>query len=112
MMVMRIGPEGSGNEGGARVRRQSQVSNTGEVKERIVMVKQGEEFIPKLVKIGPSNFDYSEVLDGLKDGDEIQITTISRAKLAAEQMAERMRSMSGLGGMTGGRTPVPTGGRH
>ncbi len=112
MMVMRIGPEGSGNEGGARVRRQSQVSNTGEVKERIVMVKQGEEFIPKLVKIGPSNFDYSEVLDGLKDGDEIQITTISRAKLAAEQMAERMRSMSGLGGMTGGRTPVTTGGRR
>jgi HlyD family secretion protein len=102
MMVMRIGPEGSGNEGGARVRRQSQVSNTGEVKERIVLVKQGEEFIPKLVKIGPSNFDYSEVLDGLKDGDEIQMTSISRAKLAAEQMAERMRSMSGLGGMTGG----------
>jgi HlyD family secretion protein len=115
MMIFRGGTggaEGAGGEGGSRTRRQSQVSNTGEVKERIVMVKQGEEFVPKLVKIGPSNFDYSEVLDGLNDGDEIQITTISRAKLAAEQMTERMRSMGGLGGMTGGRTPVPTGGRH
>jgi len=106
------GSEGAGGQSGLRVRRQSQVSNTSEVKERIVIVKQGEEFVPKLVKIGPSNFDYSEVLDGLNDGDEIQITTISRAKLAAEQMTERMRSMGGLGGMTGGRTPVPTGGRH
>jgi hypothetical protein len=112
VMLFRGGAEGAGGEGGSRTRRQSQVSNTGEVKERIVMVKQGEEFVPRLVKIGPSNFDYSEVLDGLKDGDEIQITSISRAKLAAEQMAERMRSMSGLGGMTGGRTPVPTGGRR
>jgi hypothetical protein len=114
MMTFRIqgGPEGGGGEGGTHVRRQSQVSNTSEVKERIVMVKQGEEFVPKLVKIGPSNFDYSEVLDGLNDGDEIQITSISRAKLAAEQMTERMKSMSGLGGMTGGRTPVPTGGRR
>ena len=115
MMAFRSGPggmEGMGGEGGFRARRQSQVSNTNEVKERIVLVKEGEEFVPKLVKVGPSNFDYSEVLDGLEEGDEIQITTLSRAKIAAEQMNERMRSMSGLGGMTGGSrvTATPGGG--
>lgn len=106
------GTEGAGGEGGFRARRQSQVSNTNEVKERIVLVREGEEFVPKLVKVGPSNFDYSEVLDGLKEGDEIQITTVSRAKIAAEQMNERMRSMGGLGGMTGGSrvTASPGGG--
>ena len=87
---------------GARQRRQSQVSNVNETKERIVMVKEGDTFVPRLVKVGASNFDYAEVLEGLKEGDEIQVTTISRAKLAAEQMNERMRSNTGLGGVAGG----------
>ncbi|MBF8295083.1 MAG: HlyD protein [Bacteroidetes bacterium] len=78
------------------------MSDVNEVKERIVVVKDGDNFVPKLIKVGPSNFDYAEVLEGLKDGDEIQVTTISRAKLAAEQMNERMRSSSGLSGMSGG----------
>jgi hypothetical protein len=54
------------------------------------------------VKVGASNFDYAEVIEGLKEGDEIQVTTISRAKLAAEQMNQRMRSNTGLSGMAGG----------
>lgn len=93
---------GQGGDGGQRQRRQSQVSNVNEVKERIVMVKEGDQFVPKLIKVGPSNFDYAEIMDGLKEGDEIQVTTISRAKLAAEQLNERMRSNSGLSGMSGG----------
>jgi len=104
-MIYGGGSEGAaamGGEGTSRPRRQSQVSNASEVKERIVMTKQGVQFVPKLIKVGASNFDYAEVVDGLKEGDEIQVTTISRAKLAQEQMNERMRSMSGLGGMTGG----------
>ena len=91
-----------GGDGGVRQRRQSQVSDVNEVKERIVVVKDGDKFVPKMIKVGPSNFDYAEVLEGLKEGDEIQVTTISRAKLAAEQMNERMRSNSGLSGMSGG----------
>lgn len=91
-----------GSDGGVRQRRQSQVSNVNETKERIVMVKEGNTFVPRLVKVGASNFDYAEVLEGLKEGDEIQVTTISRAKLAAEQMNERMRSNTGLSGMAGG----------
>jgi len=91
-----------GADGGVRQRRQSQVSDVNEVKERIVVVKDGDKFVPKMIKVGPSNFDYAEVLEGLKEGDEIQVTTISRAKLAAEQMNERMRSNSGLSGMSGG----------
>lgn len=98
------GFSGGGMNGGdgTRQRRQSQVSNVNETKERIVMVKEGDTFVPRLVKVGASNFDYAEVLDGLKEGDEIQVTTISRAKLAAEQMNERMRSNTGLGGVAGG----------
>jgi HlyD family secretion protein len=108
MMIYGGGPGGTGGpgeEGFLQQHRQSQVSNASEVKERVVMVKQGEQFVPRLIKIGASNFDYAEVLEGLKEGDEIQVMTISRAKIEAEQMNERMKSMQGIGGMPGGGSP-------
>ncbi len=87
-----------------RMRRQAQPLDVNTTKWRIVVVKQGTDFKPKLIKVGASNFDYSEVLDGLNDGDEIQITTISRAKVAAEAMVDRMKQMSSpLGGGNVGR---------
>jgi hypothetical protein len=89
-----------------RRQRQAQVGNVEEVRERVVMVKEGDTFVPRIVKVGASNFDYAEVVSGLNEGDEIQITTISRAKIAAEQMAERMRSSNnplGGGNVPGGR---------
>ncbi|HTP13274.1 MAG TPA: efflux RND transporter periplasmic adaptor subunit [Bacteroidota bacterium] len=90
-------------EGQMRMRRSSQQLDVSTTKWRIVVVKQADEFKPKLIKVGPSNFDYSEVLEGLNDGDEIQITTISRAKVAAEAMVDRMKQMSSpLGGGGGG----------
>ena len=91
----------------SRQRRQSQVSNVNEVKERVLVVKDANQFTPRLVKVGASNFDFAEVIEGVKEGEEIQVTTISRAKIAAEQMNDRMRSMQGLGGMAGGGARVP-----
>lgn len=92
---------GDGGSFGSRQRRESQVGNANEVKRRILLVKVGDQFVPKIIRVGASNFDYSEVVDGLKDGDEIQIITISRAKIAAEQMKDRMRSSQGVGGIGG-----------
>ncbi|MEX2088392.1 MAG: efflux RND transporter periplasmic adaptor subunit, partial [Bacteroidota bacterium] len=100
---------GGGTAAGPRSRRASQVSNENELRERVVMVKEGNEFVARVIKVGPSNFDYSEVLEGLKEGEELQIVTISRAKLAAEQMTERMRNMNSMGGLGGGN--VRGGGR-
>jgi HlyD family secretion protein len=100
----------TGESQSQRVRRQAQVTEDTQPKWRIVMVKVGNDFKPKFIKVGPSNFDYSEVLEGLNEGDEVQITTISRAKVAADQMVDRMKqqssplggSTSGMGGMGGG----------
>lgn len=101
---------GGGDAGGAmRQRRESQVGNENEVKQRVIVLKEGEQLLPKLIKVGASNFDYSEVIDGLAEGDSIQITTISRAKIAAEQMNDRMRSMQSMGGLSGGAARSATG---
>jgi hypothetical protein len=95
---------------GPRQKRTSQVTQEDVVRERIVEVQRGDTTVPQLVKIGAANFDYSEVLAGLKEGDVVRFTTISRAKVVAEQMNERMRSMSGISGMTGGTSRGPGGG--
>ena len=93
---------GGGGEGQTRMRRQSQVSNIQEIRERIVMVKQGDNFAPKLLKVGASNFDFTEVVEGVSEGEEIQVTTISRAKIASEEFSQRMRSQQGIGGIGAG----------
>ncbi|HWP82617.1 MAG TPA: efflux RND transporter periplasmic adaptor subunit [Bacteroidota bacterium] len=105
--AMVFGGGGDGN----RMRRQSQVGNIGEIRERIVFVKEGDQFTPKLVKVGASNFDFTEVVDGLNENDEVQVVTVSRAKIASEEFNQRMRSMQGVGGLGGGRAPTGGGRR-
>jgi HlyD family secretion protein len=98
---------GGGLDAGSfRPRRSAQIGSVSEVRRRVVMVKEGNEFVPRIIRVGASNFDYSEVIDGLKEGEEVQITTLSRAKMAAEQFTERMRNMNSMGGL-GGSARVP-----
>jgi hypothetical protein len=97
--------EQSSEQGGAqstKPRKQTQVNNENEVRWRIAVAKDGEVYKPKLVKTAASNFDNTEIVEGLKEGDEIQITSISRAKIASERMTERIKSSSPLGGSGGG----------
>jgi len=101
-IVIRTEGGRGGASSGPRQRRQAQVSGGEEIRNRVTMVKEGEKFVPKMVKAGASNFDHTEVVEGLKEGDEIQITSISRAKIQSQQMTDRMRSMQGVGGITGG----------
>lgn len=87
-----------GGEGGARIRRTAQPAPVNESRWRIATVGQDGGFKPRLIKVGPSNFEQSVVLEGLQEGDEVEIITISRAKIAQEAMNERMRSMNSFGG--------------
>ncbi len=95
-MFQRMG--GGGGEGGGFGRRRPAANPENEVKWRLVSARQDGEFKPKLIKVGASNFEKSVVLEGLAEGDEIEIVTISRAKVAQEQFNERMRSMNSFGG--------------
>ena len=88
--------EGPGS--GPRARRASQGSAASAPKEKLVEVKEGERTVPRLIRIGAANFDNAEVLGGLNEGDSIQYATVSRAKIAAEQMNQRMRSSQSFGG--------------
>ncbi len=67
---------------------------------KIVMVKSGDEIIPRRVTTGISNFDYTEIVDGLEEGEEIVVRTMSRARQAAMEWQQRMRSRGGFGGFS------------
>lgn len=95
---------------GSGGRRGASGSQPDAVKERVVEVRSGDGFVVRMVKVGASNYDVAEVLEGLNEGDEIRITTISRAKLASEQFTERMRNMQGVGGINTRR--ATSGGRR
>jgi HlyD family secretion protein len=86
--------------GEAPGRRSGQAARLDEVRRRLVMVRDSNGYSPRMVAVGVANYDYSEVIEGLREGDEIQITTISRAKQDAEAFNERMRSRQGsMGGV-------------
>jgi HlyD family secretion protein len=94
----------SENSGGQTLkpRRQAQVNNENEIRWKIAFVKENENYKPRFVKTAASNFDYTEIVEGLKEGDEIQINIVSRAKIASEQMTTRIKNSSPLSGGTGG----------
>jgi HlyD family secretion protein len=96
--------------GQIRVRRASQADADTDVKKRLVEVKENGEYVPREIRVGAGNFDFAEVVEGLAEGDELRYTTLSRAKIAAERMNERLRSSQGIGGM--GATGGTGGGRR
>jgi HlyD family secretion protein len=103
LVEMRGRQEGGGrSEEGSR--RTAQVQVEKRIKRRIVLVKEGEDYVPRFVTVGVSNFDYTEVIAGLEESDQVLITTVSRAILSIQEFNERLRSRTGMGGM-GGRRP-------
>jgi len=61
---------------------------------RGVIIKDGENYRIQLIHAGVSNFDYTEVLDGVKEGDQVVYTFFSRAKESSERFRERMLQRS------------------
>ena len=94
---------GGGGGGTGQRSRGSQVSQQEQIRRRVVMVKDGEDFVPRTIRVGRNNFDFAEVVSGLDEGDELLVTTFSRALLANKEWNDRIRSRSSMGGMSGRR---------
>ncbi len=84
----------------------------------LVFVEIGEgKFEPRLVTLGASNYDYSEVLSGLREGDMVASLSVAALQARRDQQNDRMRSnMGGVPGVTpqgtrGGGAPAGGGGR-
>lgn len=73
----------------------------------LVFVSKNGKYSPRMVRLGVSNFDYSEVLSGVQEGEQVAILNV--AALQAKQ-ANDMNQIRGRAGVPGMQRAPTTGG--
>jgi HlyD family secretion protein len=71
----------------------------------VVFVRKGTSWEPRPVMLGAGNFDYTEVVTGLEEGEEVALLASLAMQAQREQQSERFRSMTGSGVPGMGGTP-------
>ncbi len=98
---------GSANAGQARARR------------GLVFTVKGGKYTAKIVRLGASNFDVSEVLSGLNEGDSVAILNVAVLQAQNQTDMNNIRTRAGVpgmqrqqpaGGAAGGGAARPAGG--
>jgi len=76
----------------------------------VVFVKNGTKWEPRRVRLGVSDFDYSQVLSGLQQGDEVALVGTVALQAARDQRSARARAMTNTGfGSSGNSTSTNRG---
>jgi HlyD family secretion protein len=77
----------------------------------VFVIGEGEIIEPRMVMIGLTDWDRTEVVGGLDEGDRVALIGLARLQAQREEFMERMRSRGsnpfGRGGMTGRRGGMP-----
>lgn len=72
----------------------------GRTRTGVVFVAENGTYTPKVVRLGIANFDYTEVVSGLKEGDQVALLAAAAIQAARDSSNARFRQMTG-GGMPG-----------
>ena len=70
------------------------------VRSGLVFVAKGKTFEPRMVMLGAGNFDYTEVISGLQEGEEVAMLAALSLQAQRQQQNDRMRQNMG-GGVPG-----------
>lgn len=65
----------------------------------LVFVAAGSTFVPRVIRAGMSDLDYTEVVSGLEEGEQVVLLSALAMQARRDSATQRMRSMSG--GMPG-----------
>jgi HlyD family secretion protein len=84
------------------------------VRPGVVFVKKGTTFEPRIVMLGSANFDYTEVVSGVQEGEEVALLAALSLQAQRQQQNDRMRQNMGGGvpGMSQGGGGSPAGGQR
>jgi hypothetical protein len=101
------GPAGGANAGGQAGGRgdfagagfQGGGQGRGRRRPGLVFVKKGETFEPRLVMLGASNFDYTEVVSGVTEGEQVAMLAAAALQAQRQQNQDRIRQQTGMPGM-------------
>lgn len=64
---------------------------------RRVLILEGEEFVPRQIRVGRSNFRQTIVTSGLKEGDILGVPMTSRLKADNDRLEQRIKSSRSFG---------------
>ncbi len=76
----------------------------------LVFVVENGVYKARVVRLGVANFDYTEVLGGLKEGDQVALLAAAAMQAKREEQNNRIRSMGGVPGMSQPRPGGAAGG--
>ena len=71
----------------------------------IVFVKKDDKYIPRVVRLGISDFDYTEVTSGVQQGEQVAMLGPAVLQAQREQLQSRVRAGTG-GGLQQQQTPA------
>jgi HlyD family secretion protein len=84
------------------------------VRPGLVFVQKGQTFEARMVRLGVANYDYTEVIGGLQEGDKVALLSAAALQAQRQQQNDRMKSMTGAGmpgvSKQGAPAPSPGGG--
>jgi HlyD family secretion protein len=63
----------------------------------IVFVKKDEKYTPHVVRVGISDFDYTEIVSGVQQGDEVALLGAAVLQAQRDELQQRLRSRAGGG---------------
>jgi HlyD family secretion protein len=72
----------------------------------VVFVKKGDKYTPQPVRVGISDFDYTEILSGVTQGEQVALLGAAVLQAQREQLQSRVRAGAG-GGLQQQTTPAP-----
>ena len=72
---------------------------------QVVFVKKDGKYTPRLVRVGISDFDYTEVLSGVTEGEQVALLGAAVLQAQREQQQQRIRAGTG-GGLQQQTTPA------
>ena len=75
-------------------------ATTRSARPALVLVSSGTAFVPRVIRVGMSDLDYTEVVSGLQEGEQVLLLSALAMQARRDSAMNRMRNMSG-GGMPG-----------
>ncbi|MDH5235514.1 MAG: hypothetical protein OEW77_11185, partial [Gemmatimonadota bacterium] len=99
----------AGNAGGAR-RQQGAATGGASTPPSRNATRNGLVFVQKadstwearVVRLGTADYDYTEVISGLQEGEQVALLSAAALQLQRQNQADRMKAMTGAGGPLGG----------
>jgi HlyD family secretion protein len=63
----------------------------------VVFVKNGDKYSPKAVRVGVSDFDYTEIVSGVTQGEQVALLGAAVLEAQREQLQSRVQRAAGGG---------------